>query len=347
MSSERPLMHLVFAADNGFARQLLVSSASAVYAMRGGCETPVVHVLDCGLLGTTWADYEATIRRLAEKVGLHVEVVRHFIDMRRFVDFACWTNGSRAIWARLLIPELLADVDQCLYSDCDVFFIGNPSETLASLDAGAILAGHRNPFGDLSPDARYFRAKNLPFSAETYLCSGFLAMNVKAFREEDLVARCFDFARQHLDAVALDQNVLNAVAYGRTAILPDGWGLFTHECYAFEGPIKAIHFSGGWPWVRPKNGFDAMCVSLSREACAIWHDFESRVLGLPPSAAAKPTRFQSLYGKILLWVSRLMNHLSLPIPRHRTLQELVAAYDQKGFTKSDRLELITKMKGSA
>ncbi len=320
-------MDLVFAADNGFARQLLVASGSAVYAMRGGSERPVVHVLDCGILDKTWSEYEAAIRRLSEKIDLSAEVVRHHVDMSQFSDLASWTNGSRAVWARLLIPELLKGVNQCLYSDCDVLFVENPQEAMSALDGQAILAGHLNPFGDRSPDARYLRAKGLPFSSEAYLCAGFIAMDVKAFREEGLQAACLDFARRYSDLVALDQIVLNEVCYGRTALLPEGWGLFTHECYAFEGRVKSIHFSGGWPWVKCKNAFDAMCIRLSREACAIWHDFETDVMGLSPSVASKPSLRQGVRGVAALAVSRLMNFLALPIPGHRTLQELVADYD--------------------
>lgn len=320
-------MDLVFLSDNGYARQLLVASGSAVYAMRDEDERPVVHVLDCGILDETWAEYTAAIRRLSEKIGLSAEVVRHHVDMSQFSNFAAWGNGSRATWARLLIPELLEGVDQCLYSDCDVLFVENPRETLSALDGRAILAGHFNPFGDRSPDARYLRAKGLPFSSEAYLCTAFVAMDVKAFREERLQAACFDFARRYPDSVALDQIVLNEVCYGRTALLPEGWGLFTHECSAFEGRIKSIHFSGGWPWTRCKNAYDAMCIRLSREACAIWHDFESGVLGLSPSVASRPSLRQGVCGAAALAVSRLMNFLALPIPGHRTLQELVADHD--------------------
>ena len=53
--------------------------------------------------------------------------------MKQFENFSGWTNGSKATWARLLIPNLLLDVDQCVYSDCDMLFIANPIEMLEPL----------------------------------------------------------------------------------------------------------------------------------------------------------------------------------------------------------------------
>lgn len=320
-------LDLAFAADNGFVRQLLVASGSAVYAMRKGGRPVHVHVLDCGIGEERWTWYVQKMEDLSARCGVGAEIHRHAIDMTRFSRLPGWTNGSKATWARILLPDLLETVDVCVYSDCDMLFIADPSEMLEAAPSTAFLTGHRNPFGAKGPDAQWHRRKGLPYDADTYVCAGLLTMNLSALRESDAVKRCFDFLSIHPDLVSMDQTVLNNVCRGKTAILPDGWGLFTHECHVFDGRIKAIHFSGGWPWARCKNAYDALCLGRTKEESAIWRDFETRVLGIEPSVPESPSAGQKALAGVVLAVCRLANRLGVAIPGRACLQSLVAAYD--------------------
>ena len=321
-------VHIVFASDRGFVRQLLVASASAVYASRGGSEPIVVHVLDCGIEDADWSDYEARVRRLAAASGVAADVVRHVIDTSLFAHLQGWVNGSKAIWARILIPRLLPDVDRCVYSDCDMLFVRNPAEMLKALDdPNVILAGHHEPLCEEDYcEADWLRERGLPFDPATHLCSGLLAIDLDAFRREGLVEKCLAFGNRHRDIPFPDQTTLNSVCFGRRALLPDGWGLFTHECHSFAGRIKSIHFSGGMPWTNRIDAFRVVFLRLSREECAIWRDFETRILGLSPSRPGKATRRQELAATFLLAGARLANLLKLKIG-HTRLQRYVAAYD--------------------
>ena len=330
-ASERkaiPLMHIVFAADQAYVRQLLVASGSAVYAARGGTEPISVHVLDCGIEDAAWTDYAARIAQLAERAQVAVEVVRHVIDMKQFENLDGWTNGSKAIWARILIPDLLPDVDRCVYSDCDILFIHDPVEMLESLESpGVVLAGHHEPLCEEGYDETdWLRERGLPFDAATHLCSGLLAMNLDAFRREGLVEKCLAFGNRYRGIPFPDQTTLNSVCFGRRALLPEGWGLFTHECHSFNGCIRAIHFSGGMPWTNRINAFRVVFLRLSREECSIWRDFETRILGVSPSSAGASTLRQNVLATALLLGARLTNLLGIKIG-HAQLQRYVAAYD--------------------
>lgn len=322
-------MHIVFASDNGFIRQLLVSSGSAAFATRQGGRPLCVHVLDCGMDEDSWAWYARQMERLAERHCLHIALRRHVIDMARFAHLPGWTNGSKATWARILIPELLESMDVCVYSDCDMLFVADPADMESAAPGDILLAGHRNPFGECGPDARWHRRKGLPYEASSYVCAGLLTMNLSTLRKADAVKRCFDFLSHHPDPVSSDQTVLNNVCRGKTAILPSGWGLFTHECHGFEGRIKAIHFSGGWPWARCKNVYDALCLACTQEEVGLWRDFESRVLGLPPSVSERPPFAYHLAAQAIRATCRLANRLGVAIPGRASLQELVSAYDGK------------------
>lgn len=320
-------MHIVFASDSGFLRQLLVSSGSAVFALRKSGHPICVHVLDCGIGDDRWAWYASQIDELSARCGVRAELRRHVIDMAQFAHLPGWTNGSKASWARILIPDLLVTVDACVYSDCDMLFVADPAEMLETLTPDVLLAGHRNPFGEKGPDARWHRRTGLPYEASSYVCTGLLAMNLSALRKADAVKRCFDFLSCYPNPVSVDQTTLNNVCRGKTAILPDGWGLFTHECPGFKGRIKAIHFSGGWPWARCKNVYDALCLDRTRIESDLWWSFESRVLGLEPSVAESPSACRRTLAWGVLSACRLANRLGVAIPGRTCLQELVASYD--------------------
>jgi lipopolysaccharide biosynthesis glycosyltransferase len=321
------MTHIVFASDNGFVRQLTVASSSAIYAMRNKSAAVSMHILDCGIAEEKWNDYSSLLTRLAQenKVELHLE--RHTIDMNRIQNLQGWTNGSKATWARILIPELLPQVDTCIYSDCDMLFIEDPSEMLKTLgDAHTLLVGHRNAFDNFCADAQWFKAHGLPFKAELYLCAGLIVMNLAAFRKENLVAKCFEFIAQYPNVATRDQATLNHVCYGRTKVFTDGWGLFTQECYSFNGEIKAIHFVAGMPWLKRITRFDAVwnlaCLRISN----LWYNFEERILKLPRSTAVKqPFHFRVL-AVIEIWVYQITNILKIHMPARAWFQEMIAGY---------------------
>ena len=326
---ESPL-HIVFASDQRFFRQLTVASTSAVYASRTSGGSICLHVLDCGIEDPSWTDYAALVDRVATKSNVTVSLVRHRIDMTLFAKFGSW-NGSKATWARLLIPDLLPDVDRCIYSDCDMFFIADPREMLDALDdPNILLAGHHEPVQSLRhPDDLWCEKHGVEFDAETNLCAGLLAMNLSAFRAENLVEKCFAFATENPDIPAMDQTTLNRVCLGRKALLSDGWGLIAHECHGFDGRIKAIHYAGCscWPWETCRTYLNVIWLAITKEEFSIWLDFETRILELSLPGVTKPALRLRLLASGVLLLGRIATRLGIQIG-NGGFQALVAAHDK-------------------
>ena len=323
-------MNIVFESDQSFVRQLLVASGSAVYASRDGTEPITVHVLDCGIEEVAWSDYASRIVRLAERVHVKTDLVRHVIDMKMFENFGSWTNGSKATWARLLIPNLLLDVDQCVYSDCDMLFIANPIEMLEPLkNTDIFIAGHQASFcGDEKyTEAEWCCKNNLPFDAATESCSGLISMDLAAFRARHIVEKCLEFASHHLDAPVVDETTLNCVCFGHRALLPTGWGLYPWECHSFDGRIKSLHFIGGLPWLKKCFSYNpVISLKLSQEECSLWRDFELKILDLPPSTAVVPSLRLRMLASVALLCARMATLFGIKIGQAR-LQRTIAAYD--------------------
>ena len=311
----------------------------------GGGGQLIVHVLDCGITDDTWVTYERAIRQLAEKIDLDVKVVRHIIDMNQFAHLKGWTNGSKSVWTRLLIPTILSDVDHCVYSDADMFFVSDPIEMLNPVqqNSGIILAGHLHPNVEDTLDAVWYHQKGLQFEGSKYLCAGLVSMDLKAFRAENLVEKCFDFVRNNPDIPLLDQTTLNEVCMGRKGLFSDGWGLFAHECHAFEGRIKAIHLAGcqRWPWETCQIFQNVAWLNLTRDEFAIWFEFEKRILGSPlPSVIKQPIKLR-IQAACFLMLERLANLLKFRIGQGR-FQKIVSAHDvQTSALSNARKEIFS------
>jgi lipopolysaccharide biosynthesis glycosyltransferase len=321
-------MNIVFASDAGYLRQLLVATCSAVRATRDDTERLDVHVLDCGIPDGSWEIYAATVRRLADDCGANAEIMRHVVDLAPFANLDGWTNGSKATWARLLIPKILPNVDSCVYSDCDMLFIDSPRDMLKTLrqSPDALIAGHLDLRSSRSQASEWCRRNGLSGDEKNYVCCGLLAMNLKAFREEGLVAKCLDFATRHPGVRYPDQTTLNQVCLGRTATLSDGWGLFPQECHIFDGRIKSIHFAGGYPWrTRCESPNVVLGLRQSGEECALWRDFETRILNLPPSAAVRPSLKLRLIERTSAICARTASLLGIRIG-HGSFQDALAAF---------------------
>ena len=324
-------LHIAFASDQGFVPQLLVASASAIHAARGSGNVVSVHVLDCGIDEETWNIYSTKICALAKRSHVDSKIVRHSIDMGVFSDLPSWTNGSRATWARLLLPEILRDIECCVYSDCDVLFIDNPVGILDELDnSGKIIIGHRNPFADKGPDATWFRDNGLPYTPENYLCAGLLGVNLEKLRASHATDACRQFLRRFPRPISMDQTVINHICGTDKGVLSSGWGLFTDECYATESAIKAIHFSGGWPWARTKNAYDALCISLSERAVDLWYSFQTEVLKEEKCRRPPTPLIFRLEAKAVLIICRLLNAIGLIPPRLHCITSLVKSFDGPG-----------------
>ena len=324
-------LDIVFASDQGFVPQLLVASGSAVHAARGSGSVLSVHVLDCGIDDETWSIYSKKISALAKRSYVVSEIVRHRVDMGVFSDLPCWTNGSRAPWARILLPEILCDIECCVYSDCDVLFIDNPVGILDELDnSGKVIIGHLNPFADKVPDATWFSDNGLPYNPDNYFCSGLIGVNLEKMRNLQAVNAYKDFLRRFPIPSTLDQTFLNYVCGEDKGLLSNGWGLFTDECYATESAIKAIHFSGGWPWARTKNAYDALCISLSERAVDLWCSFQTEVLKEEKCRRPPTPQIYRLEAKAVLIICRLLNAIGLIPPRLHCITSLVKSFDGPG-----------------
>ena len=124
-----------------------------------------------------------------------------------------------ATYYRLSIPSLFPQFDKVIYADIDMIFQQDLSELYqSSLLHNELLAAVL----DLAIDDKFYFPSTFPLkigkTIKDYFNAGFLVMNLKQMREENVVEEFNRHAKIKYDQN--DQDVLNVVCNGRVQILP-------------------------------------------------------------------------------------------------------------------------------
>lgn len=327
MPATQDKLHLVYTSDVHYVLFTEVSIRSA-YVKAARPENLVTHVFDCGIPD---ADWDAFAKRLEATLPTPPHLVRHRIDMTRYQALRMWKGRSLATYTRLSPASILSNLDWILFVDGDTLFMDDPEVLLASRNENAALVGYL----DTEAEENFKR----PWYAEhgrvllerkgPYVCCGVVLMNLKWFREHDAEARCLQLMEECPDAPFVDQDVLNIVCAGHTAILPEGWG--TYGFLYWKHPIayyKCIHYTGVVPWAQ---GFSWRVGYL--DIAAVWV-YSARVLmGLPIRDLVRKPLWQWTLGRAY---TRLMGAAmacasALPIVGRRFMR-----YRALFFTRAER-----------
>lgn len=137
-------------------------------------------------------------------------------------------NGyiTKATFYRLILDSLI-DVDKCIYLDSDIIVTEDLTSLFLTDMEENYIAGCRDIWMDIisEEDVEKWRKRiNLP-SMDEYINAGVLVMNLRKIREDGLEQKFV----QHMnyDYLHEDQDIINAVCYGRIKRLPSKWNIFT------------------------------------------------------------------------------------------------------------------------
>lgn len=312
-------LHAAFASDERFVLQLQVAALSLIKAFNARSNL-YIHILDCNINDVTYEAICARLAAFADKLHKKVFVRRHKVSLESFSGFRIW-NSSLATYARLILPEFLTGVKYCLYADCDVLFIEDPTELMRQAEsAGKMIIGHSNPRGlDGSVmDFGWLDKVGEPYNQDLYICAGLVVMDLDKFLETRAVADIMNFLRRHPDSVSADQSAINWRCRNDMANFCGGWGLFPLECFGKNvHRISAIHYSGGCPWKR-LSWYEHF---LWHRLDDIWREFCKKTMGKRIPQQSLRTRLEA--GVISL-ASRILLALKIPVARKRMFLEIAA-----------------------
>lgn len=144
----------------------------------------------------------------------------------------------RAIWLRVLLPDLLPAHDRVLYLDSDMIVCDDLLPLWQTRLDDVLLAAVPNPFYPFMPP--YPRLRLGIGGSGEYFNSGMLLMNLAAMREADLAGQLRALARANPDYLYPDQDALNVACRGRWRPVHPRWNA---QSTLFELPADALPFS--------------------------------------------------------------------------------------------------------
>lgn len=247
------IYHIAFCVNDNYVKFICVTIRSLIETQKN--KELFFHIL------TDWIS-DKSRHRLKETIGpmntnIHLEI--------HIVDDCSLLNLSRGIWPkhawyRILIPQLLPEINKILYLDAD---------TIVNEDLSFLFSINMENCGIAGVlDYKYKEhSKRIGLPNEKYLCSGILLMNLDYWRKNHITSKIINWATINTSIIKFpDQDSINWICNERKKVLPLKYGiLMNHFQYeplikdfpnqlkeAFYHPV-IIHYAGAHPWFLENN----------------------------------------------------------------------------------------------
>ena len=224
-------IQIAFCLDDGYAAHCATVMASVMENNKG--ERVTFHLLSDSLGEENKQTIEAWTAR-------HEGMTARFyhIDSRRFEAFSVGksTYLNISTYFRLILPELLPDLDKVIYLDCDTLVCGSLRE-LWNIDISRYaLAGVRDRINDY---VRVYNRLDYPMT-DGYVNAGVLLINLHRWREDNVLERAVDIAHTMVGRLHNhDQDIINKLYHGEILFLSFRWNVL--EWFLYEE--RFIHIS--------------------------------------------------------------------------------------------------------
>lgn len=208
-------IHVVLAADAGYVKGLEVAKASMI----ASCSDP-------------------------SRLEFHLFGDDPVLERRIRGDFGTY-KGSPMAFLRLYLGELLSGVDWVVYSDVDTIWRRDVIELAALFDVTKTIQWVRDIPGTVVEFKDWCHKRDVPINdgiIKTYACSGICIINLKLWREHDVLGRCKAFVDKYGYPKYADQDILNAVLAGEAGLLPGHWDVLIPS--PENTPCCVLHLTG-------------------------------------------------------------------------------------------------------
>jgi lipopolysaccharide biosynthesis glycosyltransferase len=286
-------------ADDRYAPGLMVTLGSILLYADPSVTINAV-VLDCGITGQNWTyltqvvENCVTLARLqrlelminalaldrgitrqnwrhlthaAEKCGPRVCLQRLQLDRSRFHGLPPGPLGSDAVYARLLLPELLGDAPTVVYLDSDIIFFKDIAEFARMPLAGCAAVVCRDELvkwirnDAIEPECDH--------AGEPYFNSGVMLIDLDYWRREGVGRQTLDLLRRHGEKCRFwDQTALNHLLVGKMRFADTSWNRVTStDLDGFlANPFNVHLVSQHKPWLTQSANFFAQLWYVAYQA---------------------------------------------------------------------------------
>lgn len=188
---------------------------------------------------------EATRRSIVESCSAPERLVFHEFDETNIdaqsvlADFGSF-KGSVMAYVRIYLGSLLPDLDFVVYADVDTLWFRDVAELWDLRDPSKTIQWCEDA---LSTSCRFRDWAKV--DCPHYACSGVALLNLRRFRETDIVGRCLGARRLEGCPPYFDQDVLNyALAQEERGLLPRHWDCIFTPPGNWRYPAAVLHLTG-------------------------------------------------------------------------------------------------------
>lgn len=219
--AEQNQIPVVLSADNNYGIPMLVTIASALQNKADTTYFKFYILIS--------EDFSDTLKGMIDKVlAMYPGNAAEYIVMGD--EFSGAYVGIEHItvptYYRLKIPQLLSQVDKCIYLDVDLIVkqdLGKLFDVDIEEDyaAGVRALGYYSSEDRMIKRAEYLGIENV----NDYINAGVLLLNLKKIRENNLQARFMELLDKNFNSQ--DQDILNVAFFGKIKILPFAYNVMT------------------------------------------------------------------------------------------------------------------------
>ena len=246
-------IHICFGTDNNYMKHTTTAIASI---LKNACpyDKYYLYILSSNL--------NSKNKKLVQKVKKIKDCNIQYLDIDEnklapFQAVKSYPHLNLSTYNRLMIPELLPQLNKVIYFDSDAIAVDDIAE-LYNIDIGeAYFAGIKDPFSDKN-------AERIGYTQAPYINAGITVFNCKQLRKNNYFNKVLSAVNLLKDkALCADQDFINYCFHKNFKIIPQKWNVFIPfniQRYKMEEPkdsdyiesknhSKIIHFVGpDKPW---------------------------------------------------------------------------------------------------
>lgn len=143
---------------------------------------------------------------------------------------------------RFLIPDLYKEYNKAIYLDSDLVITGDISKLYNVTLTHNLVAAVTEDFVVKTYETSLYVERVLNISRYNYFNAGILLMNLRLFRQENILSQFVSLSKIRRFIVAQDQDYLNVLCKDRVVYLDHGWNKCAEKDDAFDDKnLKIIH----------------------------------------------------------------------------------------------------------
>jgi lipopolysaccharide biosynthesis glycosyltransferase len=261
-------IHVACVADQRFYEGARISLISLVSCASGKADYGL-HLFSNDMSEDSVRAIDTVCQRIAVIKGINITLTYHKVKEDE-VKILPMRRGSHMAYLRLMIPQILSDVDDITYIDTDTLFIAGIEDIQLDLTQNStLLTGARDFFNTLENECPWSEELQPQERLSPYINTGICQMNLAAMRKMELLSKALELLKSHPTPRFADQTLLNFLCRGRIAVFDSKYNFVINKRINLTlnkgDAVKNYHYIGK---IKPWHGSPLLKKWL---AVSYWH----------------------------------------------------------------------------